>query len=104
MPDTVPALTEKQFQSQVVELAAALDYSIYHPFYSQRSTPGWPDLTLVRPPRVLFVELKTAKGKLTLYQGIWADELKQCPGVEYYLWRPDDWPEIGRILQGDTDG
>jgi len=62
----------------------------FHPFDSRRSTPGWPDIVLVRPPSVIFAELKTATGRLTPAQRTWLDALDGCPGVEAYLWRPSD--------------
>jgi hypothetical protein len=35
---------------------------------------------------VLFVELKTNEGKLSVAQVVWANALK--PHVEHYVWRP----------------
>jgi len=66
--------------------------------------------------RVIFAELKTIKGRLTKGrmnkagsrwlpgQDEWGDALASCPGVEYYLWRPDGLDgEIERILGGSDD-
>ena len=92
-------ITEKQFMAQVVELPRALNWKIYHPYDSRRSSYGYPDLTMVRPPRVIFMELKNEKGRLTIPQEWWQDKLKKCPGVEYYLWRPRSWPEIEEVLR-----
>ena len=44
----------------------------------------------MRPPEVLFVELKTEKGKLSASQR-WLEELSQRLALAgYYLWRPSD--------------
>jgi hypothetical protein len=88
----------------------------YHTRDSRRSVPGFPDLVLVRPPRLLFVELKTERGKLTADQVAWLEDLEMVsatfvgrawdppadplpPPVEVYVWRPSDRPEIERILR-----
>jgi hypothetical protein len=60
---------------------------------------GFPDLVLARPPRVIFAELKTAKGKLGPEQENWLAALTACPGVEVYVWRPDQLDDIAQILR-----
>lgn len=90
-------LTEKEFQSQVVTLARILGWLVYHPYDSRRSEPGFPDLTMVRAGRLIFAELKSETGKVTLAQKDWANELA-LSDAEYYLWRPADWNMLKRIL------
>ena len=63
-----------------------------------RNPVGKPDLELVRPPRVIFAELKLEDGRLSREQASRIARLKACPGVEVYTWRPRDWPDIVRIL------
>lgn len=92
-------LSEAQFQAQVVALARLFGWESYHPWLSVRSARGWPDLALVRPPRLILAELKSEKGKATVAQQRWLDLLGQCPGVEVYLWRPSDWPTIEEALR-----
>jgi hypothetical protein len=58
---------------------------------------GWPDLTLVRPPRLLFVELKSARGKLRPEQSDWLDVLRLLPGAEVYLSTPADWDNLVEV-------
>jgi len=94
-----PPLSEKAFLQQVTGLASILGWHTYHPWLSIHSPRGWPDLALVRPPRLILAELKTAKGKVSESQERWAELLKACPGVEYYLWRPADIDEVAAILQ-----
>ena len=92
-------LTEKQFQSQVEELADILGWRHYHTHDSRRSQAGFPDLTLVKPPRLIFAELKVGTREPTREQQAWIDDLLEC-GIEVYVWRPDDWQRIVEILQG----
>lgn len=91
-------VSEKQWQAWVIKLARLSGYLCYHPYDSRRSAYGYPDITLVRPPRLIFAELKTEKGKPTEYQQMWGEALVKCPGVEYYLWRPSQWKEVRDIL------
>ena len=98
-----PEQTEKQLQNQVVTLAQYCGWLHYHTLDSRGSTAGFPDLVLLRPPRLLFVELKSEKGRLRPEQKVWAAALEiiaKLPGspVEYHLWRPSDLDEISRIL------
>lgn len=90
--------TEKQWMEEVRKLANQLGWLTYHPHRSERSQPGFPDLTLVRE-RVIFAELKRhdASAKLSPHQVIWRDRLLAA-GAEWYLWRPAQADEIIRIL------
>jgi hypothetical protein len=100
MTDKPPALTEKQFQAQIISLAKTLGWEVYHPFLSVFSERGWPDLSMVYEGRgrLLFAELKSETGKLTEHQEKWLALLRST-GVEVYLWRPADFDEIVEILQ-----
>ena len=94
------ALTEKEFQSQVVDLAKTLGFRCYHPWLSIRSERGWPDLALFKPGRFLLAELKTDKGKVSDKQTEMLAELKAA-GVEVHLWRPRDFDAIVEVLRSD---
>ena len=96
---TLPALTEKEFMAHAVELARALGWLTYHTFNAQRSTAGFPDLVLVRPPRVIFAALKRQNGRVTIPQHLWFHDLDECPGVEVYIWKPSDWNEIVEVMR-----
>lgn len=85
------AMSEAALQRAVVDLAVTLGWLWHHTGDSRRSTPGLPDLILVRPPRVLFVELKSAKGRPRPVQLEWLCALADCPGVDAYIWWPGDW-------------
>jgi len=97
---TIPSPTEKQWMEQVRDLAVRVyGWELYHPWLSIRSAGGWPDLALVRPPRLILAELKTDKGKLRPSQERWLALLSQCPGVEVYVWRPSDLEHVAEVLQ-----
>lgn len=81
-------------------LARLLGWRVFHPFNSRRSEPGWPDLSLVKPPRIVFVEVKTDTGRLSAAQRTWLAALQQVEQVAVRVWRPGDWPEIEALLKG----
>jgi hypothetical protein len=94
-----PPLTERDFMRQVLDLGTILGWSIYHPALSKWSERGWPDLAMVRPPRLVLAELKRENGKTTEPQDRWLGMLGACPGVEVFLWRPSDLDRIVEILR-----
>lgn len=93
------SLSEKEFQSSVVDLAEAMGWRSWHDRDARRNAAGLPDWILLRPPRLLFIELKSETGRLRPEQRAWIDELARCPGVEVHVWKPGDWPEIEEALQ-----
>jgi hypothetical protein len=98
-------LSEREFLQQVRELARLFGWLCYHTHDSRHSEPGFPDLVLVKtscgdqPGCIIFAELKSAAGRLTLAQRMWVQALEQCPGVEVHVWRPGDWDTIVERLQ-----
>ena len=90
-------MTEKQFQSLIVQFAKMRGWLVYHTYDSRRSEPGFPDLVLVRRKRVLFRELKTDKGRVTPAQKTWAASLEKAES-DYKLWRPSMMTEIYKEL------
>lgn len=103
--------SEAAFQRAVLDLAGYLGWLRHHDLPSQRADgrwttlisgdPGYPDLTLAHPEqhRILFLELKSKKGRTTMNQDDWLSALRGVPGLEVYVWRPQDWPTIERILK-----
>ena len=94
----LPRQGEASFMAQVVAYAGLLGWHHYHTHDSRHSVAGFPDLVLVRRPRLLFVELKREGEYPTDAQRQWLDELKACD-TEAYLWWPTDWEVIERILR-----
>jgi VRR-NUC domain len=102
---------EQSLQACVLEVARLAGWRTLHIRPARRAdgswrTPvagdgkGWPDLTLVRPPRLLFVELKSERGKLRPEQQDWLDVLRLLPQAEVYLWTPADWNALVQVLTG----
>ena len=96
VPGEGSGVTERDFQQVVIEAARLAGWLVYHTHDSRRSEPGFPDLVLVRD-RVVYAEIKTEKAKPTAEQLHWLEALTAA-GSECYIWRPDDWPEIERVL------
>ena len=105
-------MSEAELQRAIIEMAKLLGWRIMHTRPARMldgrwRTPlegheGYPDLTLLRPPRLLLVELKSKKGTLTQEQALWLNSFRACgPMIETYEWRPHNWEcgEIEEILR-----
>lgn len=100
-------IREDGFLRQVVEVATLLGWESVH-FRPARTahgwrTPvqgsmgeGWPDLTLVRGARLLFVELKADGGKVSPEQERVLAILRVV--AEVHVWRPTDWERMAEVL------
>lgn len=53
---------------------------------------GRPDILAVRE-RLIVAELKSKSGRMTAEQSEWIERCRAA-GVEAYVWRPSDWPDI----------
>ncbi len=91
-------VSEKLWQQWVTDLAKLKHWRCYHTFDSRRSTPGFPDLVLVRHHRLIVAELKAEKGRLTPPQKEWLDALA-FTGIETYVWRPSEADDVLQILK-----
>lgn len=100
-------MRESEFQQTVIEMAQVLGWRVVH-FRPARTTTGWrtpvegdgagwPDLILVRD-RIVFLELKTATGKVTAEQAAWIAAINAAGGMALAV-RPKDMPEIERALR-----
>jgi len=96
-PPLVPA-PESVFQRQVISLARLLGWAVFFTLRSKGSPPGWPDLVLIKPPHILFRELKSDSGRLNTYQLNTLAMLAQCD-MDAAVWRPRDWARIERELR-----
>ena len=104
-------MTEREWQTLVVETARWAGWRVHHTPPAQTPTGrwltpteghnGWPDLVLAHPKRgVIIVELKADKGRLSDAQVEWLHVLAQG-GVETAVWRPVHWPQVKARLLGD---
>ena len=111
-------MREADFQAGIIQLAELLGWRVYHVArvtghlraYTSR---GYPDLTLCRPPRLIFAEIKMDRhtSKPTAEQDIWLAALREVadsatnrartgpPIIDVCVWRPQDWPEIEETLR-----
>lgn len=87
-------VTEKAFQDTVVQAAELYGWWHYHTHDSRRSTPGFPDLVLIKPPKVIFLEVKREKGRLTVAQADVLAMLSDCSDVDAAVVRPSDWAQV----------
>lgn len=93
------AMSEKEFQQQVVDFARLKGWRVFHAFDSRRSAAGFPDLVLVRNGHLAFLELKTSKGRITAEQEQWIDDLNEVPAIDARVLRPQHWTEIEELLR-----
>jgi hypothetical protein len=115
-------MSEADFQSIVIKAAQTLRWKVSHfrgvrvqrangSFYYQTPVQadgsGFPDLVMVKPPYIIFAELKKEKNKTSDSQKEWLGLLNACTGagkdyeatnVFVRLWRPRDWDEIVKLL------
>lgn len=95
-------MSEKELQSTLVQAASLTGWLVYHTHDSRRSTPGFPDLTLVHKERahLAFIECKTEKGRVSVHQQRWLDALDAVAHatVDDQLLTPG--PEIHRVHVG----
>ncbi len=90
-------MTEKELQTAVIDACKLFGWAHYHTFNSRRSVAGFPDLVLVRD-RIIFVELKSENGRLTLEQQAWGDAIRDAGG-NWLLIRPSDLDNLIEILR-----
>lgn len=102
-------ITEKQFAEQIEDLLMIFGWRFYHvveqSHYARRTSKGFPDYVAVRPPKLLFIELKSDVGVLTPEQSEWQALLGLCRRASkpfsfgVYLWRPSMIEQITKILK-----
>jgi len=105
-------INEKAWHAQVVRQIKTFRWTHAH-FRPLMTTRGWrtpvsgdgegfPDFVILKPPRLLAVELKTDDERTSVLapaQQAWLDAFAAC-GVETFVWRPKDALDVVRILSG----
>ena len=81
---------EAQLLKQVRQAARHGGWLCYHTYDSRLSEPGFPDLVLVRPPELLFVELKSDRGRIRPEQREWIDALREAGQTAWVVRGPDE--------------
>lgn len=59
---------------------------------------GFPDFLACRDKRLVIAEFKAGKNKPSPEQELWLEAFRHV-GAEVYVWYPEDWPDIQRILE-----
>ncbi len=83
-------MSEAELQSLVRDAADLHGWLTYHTHDSRRSDAGFCDLVMVRGNHVLFVELKSATGRLRPDQVVWMDALAKVDTISSAVVRPAD--------------
>ena len=109
-----PKITEAEFQKQVIQLARLRGFKVAHfrcvrimrssgkTYYEtpvQADGTGFMDLILANEAKKLLIaaELKVPPNKCSPQQTEWLNAFASA-GVPAYVWTPDDWPEIEKVL------
>ena len=91
------SMRESVLQEECERALVLAGWLHYHTHDSRRSDPGLPDIIAVRGKRLIWRELKTQSGRLSVKQEEWRDKLLAA-GADWALWRPFDWGD-GSILR-----
>jgi hypothetical protein len=98
----VARLTARAFERQVVRYAEQRGWRCYDGFDQRETPPGFPRLVLTRAradvPRVVFLELKASRGRLTTRQRACLEQLR-ADGCEAYVFRPADTERLALVLR-----
>jgi hypothetical protein len=112
----LPKQTERQFLEQVKSAARLFGWAWWHDSATnaprncwqcgahqrvERNLKGFPDLLLVRGEDLLFVELKSDRGRTSEAQSEWLGRLGAVRRVRVEVWRPAIWRSVELALKGD---
>ena len=100
-----------EFRKEVVKAAKRLGWRHCHAHEPRRDKNGFPDLVMVRSGRIVFAKLKrdakAVRDEVTTEQDEWlfalhavqrSVESHGCRSVQVFLWCPDDWDEVLKVL------
>ena len=65
------------------------------------SSKGFPDIFAARPPRVLWIEVKTNTGQASLEQTEWIGRLNASGQEAHILYFPRDWHRFEALIAPD---
>ena len=94
-------LSEGEWQQQIIDYAELRGWMVFHDTDSRKNRRGFPDLVLIRPPDVIFLECKTEakRSKPSPEQAEWIRKLKLCRRIQADIARPRHWPDIEKALR-----
>lgn len=102
MKITIPRMTEKQLARNIVTEAKNCNWLVYHTFMSKWSSPGFPDLLMIRDGKILAWELKAQDKEASPAQREWLDAFA-LSGADARVVRPDDLEMAYKILVHGPD-
>ena len=88
--------SERELQSMVEAAAELGGWLVFHDTDSRRNRAGFPDLVMVRGTDAVFVELKTAKGRVPKAQAMCIDALQQVETFTAEVVRPG--PQLSALV------
>ena len=106
-------MSESDFTRMVIDLARLCRWRVAHfrtvqiarksgaTYFAtpvQGDGAGFPDLILVRKRRCIAAELKVGKNNTSEAQDEWLAAFRGTGSVEAFVWRPEEWEEIERVL------
>ena len=92
-------MNEAALQQLLTDAAELNGWLVFHDNDSRRNAAGFPDLVLVKPPRVLFLELKSEIGRVRPEQHVWMDALSRCDTIASAIIRPEHADLVIEYLQ-----
>lgn len=116
LAELAPALlldvTEAVYQAVIVKVARHHGWHVVHTYRTKVGPGQWrtattengvPDLMLMRPPSLVFLEVKAQKGTAAPEQIAWIADAQACTGVEAYIVRPTDWSSVAELLTAGSE-
>jgi hypothetical protein len=91
---------EVPFMQQVLEFLRLCGFLAYHTKDSRKSAPGFPDIIALKGERQLVIETKRVGEEPDSEQERWLGAYADV-GAEVYVFTPDDWAEIERVVKGE---
>ncbi len=83
--------SETHFRDSILSKAAEYDLIVnYHKEDRLSPVSGWPDLEIIGQRGILYRELKTTRGVLSVEQRRIGSKLARA-GADWSIWRPIDW-------------
>lgn len=103
--DRADQVREDEFAKRIEETLDWLKLRWHHETDSRKSKAGFPDYCIVGPYGILFLEIKSAKGKVSPKQKEWIEDLASAeavsdasdsfhPAVTAYVAYPEDWDRV----------
>jgi hypothetical protein len=81
-------MSEDELMEKIRVMCYDLRLLVFHAYDSRRSWgPGFPDLVIVGPGGILFVEVKNAVNSLRVDQRRWGSAIFRAGGL-WAIWRP----------------